>query len=169
MTLSFKCARCDEVHFGIPAFTADAPYSYLRIPYADRHSRCILGTDDCSIDSTLLFVRGNIEISVHGQSSPLIWGVWVQLSEEHFDKWAESYDLSKRSHLGPYPGTLDTWFSPYPQSLGMKVLLHLRDGGIRPRIELEDADHPLVVEQRNGIGVERLAEIYAEMTHDRPN
>jgi hypothetical protein len=35
------------------------------------------------------------------------------------------------------------------------------DDSVRPYIELEPTDHPLAVEQRNGISVDRVAEIYA--------
>lgn len=49
----------------------------------------------------------------------------------------------------------------------MKTMVHLRDNGIRPFIELEPTDHPLAVEQREGITVERLAEIYSLIMHPK--
>lgn len=45
--------------------------------------------------------------------------------------------------------------------------MHLRDDGVRPTIELEPTDHPLAVEQRNGVTVDRVAEIYAYIVHPR--
>ena len=54
----------------------------------------------------------------------------------------------------------------YPETKNLKTMVHLRDDGIRPYIELEPTEHPLAVEQRNGIGVDRVAEIYAIMVHD---
>ena len=47
----------------------------------------------------------------------------------------------------------------------MKTRVHLRDDGARPYIELEPTDHPLAVEQRNGITADRVAEIYAYYEH----
>lgn len=44
-------------------------------------------------------------------------------------------------------------------------MVHLRDNGIRPFIELEPTDHLLAIEQREGISVERVAEIYALVVH----
>jgi hypothetical protein len=38
-------------------------------------------------------------------------------------------------------------------------------GPVRPRIELEPTDHPLAVEQREGISAARLAEIYSYFAH----
>ena len=49
--------------------------------------------------------------------------------------------------------------------MNLKTRVHLRDHGERPRIELEPTDHPLAIEQRHGITVDRVAEIYAIMMH----
>ena len=42
---------------------------------------------------------------------------------------------------------------------------HRSNHGTRPYIELEPTDHPLAVAQREGISVERVAELFAAMTH----
>jgi hypothetical protein len=49
--------------------------------------------------------------------------------------------------------------------MNFKTRVHLRDNGVRPYIELEPTNHPLAVEQREGIAVERVAAIYASMAH----
>ena len=47
------------------------------------------------------------------------------------------------------------WFSSrlpgYPDTLSLKCMVHPRDDGMRPAIELEDSDHPLAVQQCGGI------------------
>lgn len=65
----------------------------------------------------------------------------------------------------PFFGWLNTALSPYPDTASLKTQVHLRDGFIRPFIELEPTDHPLAVEQREGITVERVAELYALVVH----
>jgi len=111
------------------------------------------------------FVRGCLEIPVQGAEEPLVWGVWVSLSEPSFDTWLKVFEQEHRSHVGPFFGWLNTWLDPYPETTGLKTLAHLRDHGIRPWIELEPTDHPLALEQRNGISVDRVAEIYAIVMH----
>jgi len=69
----------------MPSFGADAPLSYYDIPKEERASRCDLGTDDCVIDEESFFVRGCIEIPVHGQEEPFSWGAWVSLSRPSFE------------------------------------------------------------------------------------
>ena len=149
----------------MPSFGAKAPLSYYEIPEPDRAQRCDLGSDDCVIDGKYFFVRGCIEIPVHGQTEPLNWGVWVSLSKESHLAWLSSFDSHTRSHIGPFFEWLNAWLKPYPDTLNLKTKVHLRNKGIRPYIELEPTDHALAMEQRRGISVDRVAEIYAIMNH----
>ena len=149
----------------MPTFGASRPLSYFAIPEAERESRCAVGSDDCVIDGKSFFVRGCIEIPVHGETDPFVWGVWVSLSERSFGEWAKVFDTKRRSHVGPFFGWLDAWLKPYPDTMNLKTQVHLRDDGVRPYIELEPTDHPLSVEQRAGISVDRVAEIYSAMVH----
>lgn len=150
----------------MPTFGAAAPLSYYAISQPDRESRCVLGSDACVIDEKHFFVRGCLEIPVHGYSDPFVWGVWASLSEENFREWAKVFDERHRSHIGPFFGWLDASLRPYPDTTNLKTRVHLRDDGIRPCIEVEPTGHPLAVEQRNGISVDRVAEIYSMMVHE---
>lgn len=47
----------------------------------------------------------------------------------------------------------------YPDTLLLKTHVHTREVGTRPYIELEATEHPLAVEQRNGITGARVREI----------
>jgi hypothetical protein len=161
----FQCHSCGKFHQGMPAFGWDYPVQYLDIPEDERETRCDLGTDDCVIDDEWFFVRGCLEIPVIGEEEMLSWGVWVSLSEESFAEWTEAFHMEERSHLGPYFGWLAAAISYYPNTVNLKTLVHLRNNGMRPSIELEPTDHPLAIEQRDGITVERVAEIYASVMH----
>jgi hypothetical protein len=165
-SFEFTCAKCGQVHKGMPTFAADAPLSYYGVPQEEREKRCSIATDDCVIDEKWFFVRGCLEIPVHGAHGPFVWGVWVSLSKQSFEAWTACFCKSRRAHIGPFFGWLDAWLKPYPDTRNLKTSVRLRDDGIRPYIELEPTDHPLAVEQRQGITVQRVAEIYAMMTHD---
>ena len=165
MPFSFTCSTCGEVHEGMPSFGADAPLSYYEVPEAERAVRCDLGSDDCVIDGKYFFVRGRIEIPVVGEEDPFSWGVWVSLSEQSHRDWVKHFNVAQRSQCGPYFGWLNAWLKPNPDTINLKTHVHLRNDGIRPFIELEPTDHPLAVEQRQGISRERVAEIYAMMMH----
>lgn len=150
----------------MPTFGAAAPLSYYAISEGERELRCDLGSDDCVIDEEFFFVRGCIEVPVHGYSEPFVWGVWASLSEENFRTWVQVFGENHRSHIGPFFGWLDAWLKPYPDTMNLKTMVHLRDDGIRPYIALEPTEHPLAVEQRSGISVDRVAEIFSIMVHD---
>ena len=166
MGFEFRCRSCGEIHEGMPGFGAAAPLSYYAIPETERASRCKLGSDNCIIDNKSFFVRGCLEIPVHGADEPLIWGVWVSLSGQSFLAWQKVFEQKCRSHVGPFFGWLNASLKPYPETVNLKTKVHLRDDGLRPWIELEPTDHPLAVEQRNGISIDRVAEIYSIMMHD---
>jgi hypothetical protein len=166
MPFQFTCASCGQVHSGMPTFGVDAPLSYYEVPIDERDKRCSLGTDDCVIDEKWFFVRGCIDIPVHGETDKFTWGVWVSLSEDSFKQWVAAFHAKQRSHIGPFFGWLNAWLKPYPNTTNLKTRVHLRDNGIRPYIELEPTNHPLALEQREGISSTRVAEIYAQMVHD---
>jgi hypothetical protein len=166
MSFEFKCVSCGKVHRGMPSLDADAPLSYYAVPEEERAARCSLGTDECVIDEEFFFIRGCLEITVEGENERFSWGVWVSLSETSFKQWLACFDMEKRSHLGPFFGWLNTRLKPYPETVNLKTRVHLRDGGIRPYIELEPTDHPLAVEQRKGITVGHVADLYIQTVHD---
>jgi hypothetical protein len=168
MAFEFLCSGCGQTHEGMPALDAAAPLSYYTVPADERDARCRLDADACVIDGSYYFVRGCLEIPVHGEPEPFSWGVWVSLSEQSFAQWAACFESEQRSHVGPFFGWLNAAFAPYPDTVNLKTRVHLRDGFIRPFIELEPTDHPLAVEQREGIAARRVAELYALVVHDGP-
>jgi hypothetical protein len=139
----------------------------MDVPESEREARTFLTSDMCVIDDEHFFVRGCLEIPVHGSEEPFVWGVWVSLSEANFFRFQDLLDVELRSQHGPFFGWLSSPPRPYPDSLNLKTSVHLRDRGIRPQVVLEPTDHPLAVEQREGISQERIAEIYEMMIHGK--
>ena len=83
----------------------------------------------------------------------------MSLSEPNFFIWQDNYETANRDHLGPFFGWLCTQLPIYPETLHLKTMVHLRNNGIRPRIVLEPIDHPLSIEQNEGITMERALEL----------
>lgn len=156
MSFEFKCTTCGDVHKRMPSFGFDQPLGYFEVPEEQSDARCELGGDDCVIDAKWFFIRGCIEIPLHGEDEPFSWGVWVSVSKGSFDSWTAFFHQAERSHIGPFFGWLNASLKPYPDTLKLKTKVHLRDEGIRPYIEIEPTHHPLAVEQREDISVEWL-------------
>ena len=97
----FTCTACGEVHEGMPAFGWPHPIYYTAVPEEERAARCVLTSDMCMIDGEDFFVRGCIEIPVHGQDESFSWGVWTTLSEKSFREYEDIVQF--REAVGPRP------------------------------------------------------------------
>jgi len=165
----FRCRTCDAVHEGIPSFGADAPQAYAALPEAERSTRALLSRDQCVIDGQHSFVRGCLEVPVHGQAEPLVWGVWVALGEDDFAHMAAAWNEDGRERAAPYAGTLDTQLPGYPATRGLSVALHTEARGKRPRVVLAPSPHPLAIAQASGIDEARLTAIVERALHPPPH
>ena len=91
--------------------------------------------------------------------------MWSSLSEENFVRALDLWHAESRVKEPPYSGGLATRLPVYPETLELKVRIHSREVGKRPRIELEPTDHPLAIEQRDGITLARVREIAQALLH----
>lgn len=124
-----------------------------------------LSSDQCVIQGQAFFMRGTIEIPVTDLGETLSWGVWVSLSPEKYARAGELWETPGRENEPPYFGWLSTALPTYPPTINLKTNLHIRPVGQRPLIELEPTDHPLAVEQRNGITLARVQQIAETLLH----
>jgi hypothetical protein len=105
------------------------------------------------------FIRGNLEIPIHGEKVGFAYTVWVSLSAANFQRAVHLWDEPSRVDEPPYFGWLSNRLPGYPDTLLLRTLVHTREVGRRPSVQLEPTDHPLAVEQRNGIEPHRMVEI----------
>ena len=164
-TFRFKCAACDEWHEGMPSFGASAPDYFFSIPENERERRCELTSDTCIVDDQFFFIRGCLEVPVLGAHEKFSWGMWVSISKDNFLLLMKHYDDKERAKIGPIFGWLSVNMEVYPECETLKSLVHIREPELRPLIELQPSDHPLAVEQQDGISLDRLAEFYAVYGH----
>ncbi|OBZ18491.1 hypothetical protein A8L34_02595 [Bacillus sp. FJAT-27264] len=153
-----KCPHCDNELSELPlCYGIEAPHYFNLVP---EEQRTELTGDFCVIDEQHFFIRGHIEIPIVGSNEKFIWSVWVSLSEENFFRANELLLVEGREEEEPYFGWLSTELSMYPIStLSLKTMVHTQEVGVVPLIELEQTDHPLAIEQRDGITMERVKEI----------
>ncbi len=162
ITSGFMCTCCGQEHGGLPfAYAMAAPVYWTEEVAGNPDSR--LGDESCVIDNEHCFVRGRIVLPVHDADEDFEWGVWVSLSKENFARMGEVFEDPARVQEPPYFGWLSSVLPGYePTTLDLKTNLHTQELGIRPVIELEPTDHPLAVEQREGIMLVRVQE-FAEL------
>jgi len=160
MDHAWICRCCGKQFDTLPLdFACQAPDHWFQIPESERALRGKLDSDVCLLDDRDIFVRGCLEIPIIGQDDCFIWGVWVSVSEASFARILELWEASRIENESPKFGWLCNNISIYPTTLNLKTHLHVRDGGRRPLIELEPTDHPLAIEQHQGISIKRVEEI----------
>lgn len=165
MNHAWTCRCCGKQFNTLPLdFASTAPDHWFEIPERERDDRTKLDSDLCMIDRRDFFVRGCLEIPIVGHDDHFTWGVWVSVSKESFRRVVDLWDAPVIENEPPRFGWLCNEISIYPTTLSLKTNLHLRVGGRRPSIELEPTDHPLAVEQRQGISIKRVEEIAAALS-----
>jgi hypothetical protein len=162
----WACSCCGRQFATLPLdFVCPGPDHWFQIPEAERAKRGRVDSDVCVIDGTDRFIRGCLEIPIIGHDDKFVWGVWTSVSEASMKRIVELWDASVIENEPPRFGWLCNNLSLCPRTMGLKTHLHLRGDGLRPLVELEPTDHRLAMEQRDGIPLERVKEIAAQLMH----
>jgi hypothetical protein len=162
-TDGYTCACCGDTHRDVPfAWHVPAPAQWSE-RYEGRED-CVLDAELCMIEERDFFVRGIVEIPVVDAGEAFHWGVWVSLSESNFDRTVELWEREGRESEPAMFGWLSVELPGYqPSTINLKTNVHTQPVGNRPLVELEPTDHPLAVEQREGITLARVHELAALM------
>lgn len=164
-TEKFRCSCCGELHDGPPMDWAMVNPDYWSEDLANDPS-CKLTSDWCVIEDRDFFVRGCLDIPIKDAPQSFMYGVWVSLSRENFNRMQEIGSNDAAIAREPsYFGWFSNELPGYPSTINLRTQVHLQVDNNRPRIELESTDHPLALEQRNGITMERVREIAANFEH----
>jgi len=167
--MRFICATCgaehdlDEISFG-----TEAPLQWALLS-EDERARSLLSGEQCEIESEeghSFYIRACLDIPIRGTDRAFTWGVWCSLSEQSYHEIADHWEDSNRRNIGPHFGWLCTKVPGYPDTAFLKTMVHQREVGVRPLVNLEATDHPLAVDQREGIEEERLRTIVVGLLHE---
>ena len=166
--MKFKCSTCGQVHDAEEiSFGASAPVQWNLITQSERE-KSALGGEQCEIESAegkSYYIRACLNIPIRHTDRQFTWGVWCSLSEKSYAEISAHWNDPDRVKLGPYFGWLSTKIPEYPDTMYLKTKVHQRDVGQRPIVELESSNHPLSVDQRNGISTEHLRQIVETLLH----
>jgi hypothetical protein len=164
MDHAWTCRCCGKQYNTLPLdFGFDAPDHWVAIPEAERNQYGKIDSDVCFIDDDI-FVRGVVEIPIIGLNDHFRWGAWTSVSPDSFKRILELWNAPVVENEPPKFGWLCNKVPIYPNTMHLETNLHLRGGNKRPSIELEPTDHPLAIEQRQGICIERVEEIVTALS-----
>jgi hypothetical protein len=163
--MTWKCHSCGIEHADLPlCFGIEAPWRAL-VPECEFAQRVDLTPDQCVVDEQTFFIRGHIEIPIHNFPEPLSFSVWSSLSEHSFLHMSERWDSPDRVTDPPYFGWLCSPIAAYPSTIHLKLSVQSRPPGLTPLFTVEESDHPLAIDQRNGIAIDRWHQIAHEILH----
>lgn len=165
--MRWTCSRCGKEHSGLPhdwAFTEPAYWEGPRSKDDKLTEDLCRWTDDAGKPS--YFIRGLLTIPVVDEPDDFRYGVWSSLSERSFERVIEVWDDPARVDEDPYFGWLSNALPGYPETLNLALDVVTSSLDLRPEFVLHEADHPLVLEQRNGITSARVREIAELNLHE---
>jgi len=168
----WTCPCCGEQHHGLFDIACDKPDFWRGSEEKSPNSEVlgashVLTEDFCILDGEHFFVRCVLRLPIIGaEDDCFAYGVWSTLSKKNFDIYRDAFDAGDSAGLGPWFGWFANRLPGYADTLNLKCQVHPQPNRQRPHIELEATDHPLAVEQRQGINLDRLLEIYALAGHD---
>ena len=162
--LRFTCRECGREHEGLPDIGFKAPWYYETLP--DRHRiDASIDADFCRIENDF-FIRGSLEIPITGLHRNFSYGAWISVSEKNYHLYRATFDSDSPTSQR-YVGYISNRIDGYPDTLKLIGVAHVRGNGLRPLIELRPTDHPLSVEQRQGISFEQAVEIVTFHMHGK--
>jgi hypothetical protein len=166
LSTGFDCHLCGSHHDILPlSFSVKAPQAAALIPVDQLEQRVVITPDQCVIDGRDFYLRGRIPVPILELDEPFIWGVWVEVGPKDFIRTIEQWNVAGRESEPPYPGWLNSEIPLFGNTINVQVNVQTQRVGRRPHFTLIDPDHPLAIEQRNGIPMSRVIQIAGQMLH----
>jgi hypothetical protein len=164
-TTGFLCRVCGRRHVLPLSYSVKAPHAATLIPPEQIESRIVMTAEQCVIDGRDFYLRGRIPVPIHGIEQPFIWGVWAEISPKTFLRAQQLWKTPGREAEPPFPGWLNSEILPYGDTLNLELSIRTQPVGRRPHFFVTDADHPLAIEQREGITLERIERLAEAILH----
>jgi hypothetical protein len=161
----FVCSVCGERHALSLSYSVKAPMAAAAVPMEELEQRIVFTPDQCVIDGKDFYLRGRILVPVIGLEEPFVWGVWAEVSPVNFVRTNELWTMEGREAEAAFPGWLNTQLPVFGYTFNLEVSVQTQRVGKRPHFTVIDEEHPLAVEQRNGITMRRVEEIAERMLH----
>lgn len=139
----YFCPDCDHPHFDIPAIARIYPDIIAEKIHRDLPWRLQVGDDICRVlypKPRRNFIRANLDIPVIGETEPLQYGLWVELSDQDFTR----YQRSERQNIAlVLEGRLANEAPDFPGTFDIPVRLVTRPFPLRPLLHPIEDDNDL--------------------------
>jgi hypothetical protein len=164
--MRWTCSACGEEHDDLPfdwAFESPVYWDGPKGPNDELTDDLCVWTD--ADDRECYFVRGLVELPVHGAEQTFNYGVWSSLSRASYERTLELWDDPVRVDEPPYFGWLSNDIAEFPGALSLPLDVVTRSVELRPVFLLHEGDHPLVRAQREGIPWDFVVDLAVRNLH----
>jgi hypothetical protein len=162
--VGFVCSVCGEEHDErVLDIRLALPDSIHRLDHDARESRTWLADDFAVLDNEHFFVRGLLELPIPELANRFGYGTWVEVPMRTFSKLLKHWHAPEQ--FEPVTGYLANELEPYRGTIGLEARLRAISADRLPAVELAEAAHELVHDQRHGISMVRSDELAAVVQH----
>lgn len=164
--MRLRCPTCGEEYEPAEGEVGCAwPQDYFALSAAERARRGRGTSDLCRLDDRC-FIRGVILLPVIGEQRDFGWGVWAEVRESAFERYAAIYEAEDQGSEPPFLGTLANRLPDYPETIGLPLAVQLVSAENRPHFRVLARSHPLAQDQERGIAPERVQSLLAHHRHE---
>ena len=173
----FACS-CGERHVGLFPIQMQTPKGWPGEPVYEPNAALrmdgnFLSQDFCVMEGKYFAMRMRLPVAIRGaEPAAFMYTVWASLNQAEFEVYVDDARRSELRANARAPARLVNNINGYVNSGGlMGSALHQEDGGY-PVLLLHgpqpdnDPNHTLLSDQRHGIGVDRMLELFAAYGHD---
>ena len=162
--MGFACSVCGEYHAEeLRDIRMGLPGAIFALSDEECAERTWLADDFAVLDDERFFVRGLLELPVRDDGGRFGYGTWVEVPIRTFKKLMKRWDDPQQ--FEPAWCLLANDLPPYDDTVRLHATLQPVAAARLPLVELDDAEHRLVDEQRDGITAERSRELAAVVAH----
>ena len=176
-TQGFACS-CGERHIGLFPIHMQHPIGWpgpkdYEPDEALRMDGNFLSSNYCVWDGKYFSIRARLPIQIRGaQPAAFMYTVWASLNRPDFEGYLDAVRNKKLNNMAQAQARLVNRLSGFPDTFKlMGTAFQQEDGGVplllvHGRQPDNNPQHPLINEQRQGIGIDRMLELFAAYKHD---
>jgi hypothetical protein len=173
----FVCS-CGERHVGLFPIHMQTPMGWPGPRDYQRDSDLrmdgnFLSDNYCVWDGKYFAIRTRLPLQIRGaQPAAFMYTAWASFNRPDFEAYVEAYRNKTLNSNARAQARLVNRLSGYPDTANLMGSAFQQDDGGAPILLLHGpqpdnrTDHPLIQEQRQGIGVNRMLELFAAYGHD---
>lgn len=162
--MTFVCSVCGQHHDErLLDIRLGLPGAIHALHPDERQERAWLADDFAVLDDERFFVRGLLELPIPELDDRFAYGTWCEVEMTDFQELMQRWHSDEQ--FAPVGCALANELDPYRATTGLRAMLCATSADQLPRVELADAPHALVHDQRSGITVDRSDELAAVVQH----